>query len=657
VIFLLSFFSYAIGILSATINWLIAIAIIPLLVYLLLKKQSKYYALVLLLLFIFGIIRSYLYLPGKNGEIQTYGIVFSAKSNYALICSFKGNYYIQGNYEVGDILKVTGHSFELSFAHYESSFDFEKYLNNKFVFHEIKSSEISTIFKSPIRINAYKSFCLYFLDDKVYKLITSILFGDFYSDDVDLASLGILRFFSLSGFHISFIFSFIDNHCSDKSKKLFNIFKTIIFCILLSFSNFKFAFIRLFIDSLLKILLKKKKIEINRFAYISLLGIILLVINPNYIQELGFIYTFILLFTIELLKTSSKKEKKIKSYIINTFILLPLIIYDTKNFNPLTFIVGYLFSPIFLALFIFSLPLLIFPNLGIAINYLGRTVLFIISKLNVLSFAKIPSHLSLIFIIVFYLIFLFLCYFKYISFSLGLKTCLSVQIAVIVISLVPFPKLSSYIRFIDVGQGDATLIQIKNKNYLFDTGGNIQVDLATECLIPYFNKIGISSLDAVFITHRDYDHYGALDSLQKNFEIKNIYYNDISNLSFNNMDVKNINTFKDQSSENHDSAVYYVTIKNNVNLLIMGDAPKEIESSIMNKYDDIKCDFLKVGHHGANTSSSFSFLSWIKPKVAIISCGENNRYGHPHQEVLNNLEALKIQYRRTDKEGTIVYKI
>ncbi len=656
-IFLLSFFSYAIGILSATINWFIAIALIPILVYLFLKKQSKYNVLVLLLLFVFGIIRSYLYIPGKNGEIQTYGIVFSAKGNYALICTIKGNYYIQGNYEVGDILKVIGHSFDLSFAHYESSFDFEKYLNNKFVFHEIKGSKILAIFKSPIRINAYKSFCLSFLDDKVSKLISSILFGDFYSNDVDLASLGILRFFSLSGFHISFIFSFIDNHSLDKSKKLLSVFKTITICILLVLSNFKFAFIRLSIDLFLKIALKKKKIEINRFAYISLLGIILLVINPNYIQELGFIYTFILLLSIELLKTSSKKEKKFKSYIINTFILLPLIIYDTKNFNPLTFIVGYLFSPVFLALFIFSLPLLFFPNLGIAINYLGRTVLFIISKLNILTFAKIPSHLSLIFIFAFYLIFLLFCYFKYISFYLGLKTCLSIQIVIIVISLVPFPKLSSYIRFIDVGQGDATLIQIKNKNYLFDTGGNIKVDLATECLIPYFNKIGISKLDAVFITHRDYDHYGALASLQKNFEIKNIYYNDISHLSFNNIEVNNINTFKDGSSENHDSAVYHVTIKNKTNLLIMGDAPKEIENSIMNKYNYIKCDYLKVGHHGANTSSSFSFLSWIKPKVAIISCGEKNKYGHPHQEVLNNLEALKIPYKRTDKEGTIVYKI
>jgi competence protein ComEC len=85
----------------------------------------------------------------------------------------------------------------------------------------------------------------------------------------------------------------------------------------------------------------------------------------------------------------------------------------------------------------------------------------------------------------------------------------------------------------------------------------------------------------------------------------------------------------------------------------MGDAPKEIESNILKEYPALDIDVLKVGHHGSNTSSGKEFLKAISPSLAIISCGEKNSYGHPHKEVILNLESLHIPYRRTDVEGSI----
>ena len=113
-------------------------------------------------------------------------------------------------------------------------------------------------------------------------------------------------------------------------------------------------------------------------------------------------------------------------------------------------------------------------------------------------------------------------------------------------------------------------------------------------------------------------------------------WNDLSSISFKNIKIENLNKYNDGSSENHDSAVYYVTIQSKTTLLIMGDAPKSIENMIMNDSDPLNCDYLKIGHHGANTSSSFSFLNWLTIGKAIISCGENNFYGHPHQETISN---------------------
>ena len=88
----------------------------------------------------------------------------------------------------------------------------------------------------------------------------------------------------------------------------------------------------------------------------------------------------------------------------------------------------------------------------------------------------------------------------------------------------------------------------------------------------------------------------------------------------------------------------------------MGDAPISIEKKMMEEYSYIPCDILKVGHHGSDTSSSKTFLEYISPKEAVISCGVGNKFGHPHKSVVDNLKKLGIKIRRTDKSGTIRYK-
>ena len=86
----------------------------------------------------------------------------------------------------------------------------------------------------------------------------------------------------------------------------------------------------------------------------------------------------------------------------------------------------------------------------------------------------------------------------------------------------------------------------------------------------------------------------------------------------------------------------------------MGDAEKLSEKEILNKNYDISCDVLKVGHHGSTSSSSKSFLDKVSPKIAIISCGKNNDYGHPHKETLTELKKRNIQVYRTDIDGSVV---
>lgn len=108
------------------------------------------------------------------------------------------------------------------------------------------------------------------------------------------------------------------------------------------------------------------------------------------------------------------------------------------------------------------------------------------------------------------------------------------------------------------------------------------------------------------------------------------------------------------NNENNNSIVIY-TLINNYKFLFMGDAGIEVEKNILHDYNIKNIDFLKVGHHGSNSSTSVEFINYINPKYSIISVGENNRYNHPNKEVLNNLKNTIIY--RTDEFGSIVLKI
>ena len=177
--------------------------------------------------------------------------------------------------------------------------------------------------------------------------------------------------------------------------------------------------------------------------------------------------------------------------------------------------------------------------------------------------------------------------------------------------------------------------------------------------------------------HGDYDHMGEVINLVNDFKVDNVIfncgeYNDLENELINVLDKKhieyyscikelNIDEYKLQflntveyDNENDNSSVIYLNY-NNYKFLFMGDASTTREKDILEKYNLNNIDVLKIGHHGSKTSSSKTFIDKISPKYSIISVGKNNRYGHPNDSVLNNLEGSKIY--RTYEDGSIMFKI
>ena len=131
------------------------------------------------------------------------------------------------------------------------------------------------------------------------------------------------------------------------------------------------------------------------------------------------------------------------------------------------------------------------------------------------------------------------------------------------------------------------------------------------------------------------------------------YYSCIKELNIDDNKLYFLNN-KDYGNENDNSSVIYTKL-NNHKFLFMGDAGVEVEQNLIEKYNLQDIDVLKVGHHGSKTSSSKEFVGVINPKYSIISVGKNNRYGHPNDSVLQNLNDSKIY--RTDQDGSIMFKI
>ena len=182
-------------------------------------------------------------------------------------------------------------------------------------------------------------------------------------------------------------------------------------------------------------------------------------------------------------------------------------------------------------------------------------------------------------------------------------------------------------------------------------------DIANNNLIPFLRKNRIYKIDSVFITHYDYDHYGALENLQKEYKVDHVYdYYSSFPISVGHLTFNNYNIYGVTSNEENDRSLVLSFHILNKNFVIMGDAPSWVEKKIIKDYDSIPCDILKVGHHGSDTSSCEEFISYTHPKTAIVSCGKNNRFGHPSKSVVKTLNKHNIEIRRTDFEGTITYR-
>ncbi len=237
------------------------------------------------------------------------------------------------------------------------------------------------------------------------------------------------------------------------------------------------------------------------------------------------------------------------------------------------------------------------------------------------------------------------------------------------------------VHAIDVGQGDSTLIMAPEGNLLIDAGTNS----SENCLLAYLDTQGIETIDYFILTHPHEDHIGGADAVFENYTVKNVimtFFTSTSNAYDAVLDAlkENVNTNVIECEAGAEYSVGEMTIKllgpdpddlgddaNNSSiitkitygessLMFTGDAEYGVEARLISRWgNELDCDFMKMGHHGSSTSNSDAFMDMVSPYMAVISCGEDNSYGHPHREIVAMLKEKNIEYYRTDKAGSVTF--
>ncbi|PIZ96310.1 MAG: hypothetical protein COX80_01605 [Candidatus Magasanikbacteria bacterium CG_4_10_14_0_2_um_filter_33_14] len=252
------------------------------------------------------------------------------------------------------------------------------------------------------------------------------------------------------------------------------------------------------------------------------------------------------------------------------------------------------------------------------------------------------------------------------------------------------------VTYLDIGQGDASFIEFPDgEQMLVDCAIDGRILEALGGVMPYYDH----DIDYILITHPDLDHYGGCTEVLKRFQVKNIVYNglekrgdsmweafwsavqeeganyievskeDVWDIASTSLHVfypdhsikqnKNIPNSKVEANANNTSIVFSLSYLDK-NLLFMGDAEEELEKYLLATYgEQLKADILKMGHHGSDSSSTEDFLEMVQPQEAIVSCGLDNKFGHPSRRVLKRLERISSSSTiwRTDLQGDIFLKV
>lgn len=551
------------------------------------------------------------------------------------------------------------------------------------------------------------------LTDEEGNLLLAILLGDKdkLSEDIQESfnTSNLSHMLAVSGAHVSYIILGLTYVLQNSiiGKKNGKIVCIIFLLAFMAITNFTPSVTRACIMAILtlfsSIIYRKSDVYTN----ISVAALITLIFNPYGLLDLGFQLSYggtigIIIFIkrIQEKKSNSKVINYIKQMalvsIYANIIIIPIMMY---HFNTVsfTFIISNIMASPILGIIVITGFLFIIASITVKpltrlIAIFIKPILSILIKISQicskLPFSNILVVTPYMFNVISYYAIILYCIKSKKNNKCKIIICLLIVLILINFIIYIFPQ-KLRIFFIDVGQGDSTLIITPDKKtVLIDGGGSDSFDVGKKVLLPYLLDRRILKIDYVLISHFDTDHCGGILTIMEKVKVKNIIISEQAEHSENYERFKKLMIHKkirlievkkgdkikigrysefkilfptsrllSENPLNNNSIVAQFNY-NNFKMLFTGDIEKLAEQQILKaEKAEIRADILKVAHHGSKTSSIPEFIKAVKPKIALIGVGKNNTFGHPNQQTIKNLENIKCRTYRTDLQGEIIIKI
>lgn len=542
------------------------------------------------------------------------------------------------------------------------------------------------------------------------EFLSSLILGTSSMEDDDtegFRDLGLAHVLAVSGLHLGIITSFIIILLTILlvDRKLANLIALVFIVLYTYFIDFSPSIMRAGIMMsiyLISINFKKYSDPINDLFFVSF---VLSVINPYIVFSLSFQLSFFaslsIFIIVERLKKLSlnRRNKFVEGFLTILGVqigLLAIQAYYFNSINLLAILANFVVVPIVsiilpLGFILFSLPSklsIIAYSLGVILDVLIDLVFYIKDYLSLIDITRLKlASPSILGIFIYYLVLLVCLGIIRIDIFPRDINKLIILSFIVILGL----NIFSYnydrglsIEFIDVDQGDSSLVRYRNKNYLIDTGGNVfkNFDIGRNIVIPYLEKTGVKKLDGVFISHFDADHCKSLVDIMDEIEISKIYigyereennyYRDITSkakilgipvklisrgdrlLVSDDFYIDVVYPEKDIDNKLSDNDLSLVLELNyhGVKTLFTGDIEALAENYLVASRIG-PSQFLKVPHHGSKTSSSLDLIRAVEAENAFIQVGRDNSFSHPNEEVLGRYKAEGVEIYRTDELGLI----
>ena len=529
--------------------------------------------------------------------------------------------------------------------------------------------------------------------DPMRNYMTGLLLGHLDTDFEEMnelySSLGIIHLFALSGMQVGFFM--------DAFKKLLlrlsltqEKWKWLAYPFSLVYAGLT-GFSASVIRSLLQKLLAQHGVKsLDNFA---LTVLVLFIIMPNFFLTAGGVlscaYAFILTMT-------SKEGEGLKAVARESLVIslgiLPILSFYFAEFQPwsilLTFVFSFLFDLIFLPLlsilFAFSF---VYP--AVQFNLIFEWLESIIRLVSQLTSRPLVFGQPTAWLLILLLVSLALVY----DMRKNIKRVAGLSLFLVGLFFLIKHPLENEITMLDVGQGESIFLRdVTGKTILIDVGGKAESDKKVEnwqkkattsnaqrTLIPYLKNCGVAKIDQLILTNTDKEHVGDLLEVTKAFHVGEILVSKgsltqkefVAELQATNTRVRSVtvgdklsifgsqlevlSTRENGEANLDDTLVLYGKLLDK-HFLFTGNLKEKGEKELLKQHPTLEVDVLKVGQHGAKTSSSSVFLEKLKPEITLISVGKNNRVKLPHQETLTRLESIKSKIYRTDQQGATRFK-